>query len=100
MCSTRLSPISLALFSCLSLATAVQADDEQNKDSTLFIGEVIEVVHQNSAAKEAQLVGSIDIINRDQLQNEHVNVTVDLLKKVPGVYFSRFNQGIISTDNH
>ncbi|TGE84766.1 TonB-dependent receptor [Pseudoalteromonas sp. KS88] len=98
MCSTRLSPISLALLTSLSISTAVYADDEQNKDSTLFIGEVIEVINHNNAAKEAQLVGSVDIINRDQLQNEHVNVTVDLLKKVPGVYFSRFNQGIISTD--
>ncbi len=98
MCSTRLSPINIALLSCLSFSSVALADDEQSKDSTLFIGDVIEVTGQRNGAKEVQLVGSVDVINRDQLQNEHVNVTVDLLTKIPGVYFSRFNQGIVSTD--
>ena len=34
----------------------------------------------------------------DKIKNEHVDATLDVLKKIPGVYFSRFNQGIISTD--
>ncbi|MEM5550421.1 TonB-dependent receptor [Pseudoalteromonas neustonica] len=98
MCSTRISPINIALLSCLSFSTIAFADDEQNKDSTLFIGDVIEVHGQSNGAKDVQLVGSVDVVNRDQLQNEHVNITVDLFTKIPGVYFSRFNQGVVSTD--
>jgi iron complex outermembrane receptor protein len=44
------------------------------------------------------LSGSQDLLARDQLENEHVNFTADLFKKIPGIYFSRFNQGIISAN--
>ncbi|GAA0817576.1 TonB-dependent receptor [Colwellia asteriadis] len=93
-----LNPVRLALACTFTFSTHSYAEPVQEQDSTLYIGEVIEVVSQHNKTKEAQLVGSVDIITRDQLQNEHVNVTFDLLKKIPGVYFSRFNQGIISTD--
>lgn len=44
------------------------------------------------------LAGSLDIISREELAVSHVNNTMELFTKVPGVYFSRFNQGIINTD--
>ena len=93
-----LHPLQLALISTCLFSAQSYAELSQQQDSTLYIGEVIEVIAKERKIEEAQLVGSVDIITRDQLQNEHVNVTFDLLKKIPGVYFSRFNQGIISTD--
>ena len=90
--------VQLALMSTCLFSVQSYAEPAQEKDSTLYIGEVIEVIAKQNKVEQAQLVGSVDIITRDQLQNEHVNVTFDLLKKIPGVYFSRFNQGIISTD--
>ena len=91
--------VMLTAFVCaFTFSIQSYANPAQDKDSTLYIGETIEVIAKQNKIKEAQLIGSVDIITRDQLQNEHVNVTFDLLKKIPGVYFSRFNQGIISTD--
>ncbi|OUL58002.1 TonB-dependent receptor [Pseudoalteromonas ulvae] len=93
-----LNPLRLAVLSACVMSSVVVADEQQSQDSTLFIGDVIEVTAAKNSAAEAQLVGSVDILGRDQIKNEHVDVTMDLLKKIPGVYFSRFNQGIISTD--
>jgi iron complex outermembrane receptor protein len=98
MFKSPLNPVQLALIAACTFSAQSYAEPAQEKDSTLYIGEVIEVIAKQSHLTEAQLVGSVDVITRDQLQNEHVNVTFDLLKKIPGVYFSRFNQGIISTD--
>lgn len=88
----------LAVLGACSISTMAIAEDDKSQSSTLFIGDIIEVTANKNSATEAQLVGSVDILSRDQIKNEHVDVTMDLLKKIPGVYFSRFNQGIISTD--
>ncbi|MDP2561838.1 TonB-dependent receptor [Psychrobium sp. 1_MG-2023] len=92
----KLTTTLIAILGLGVLNTAV-AESKQN-DSTITIGEVINVTTSKHVQKQTSLVGAIDIISRDQLQNQHTNVTVDLLKKTPGLYFSRFNQGIVSTD--
>ncbi|MBT1064614.1 TonB-dependent receptor [Bowmanella sp. Y26] len=79
-------------------AGASLADEAPDGSSLIVIGERIEVIGRQNGVQQSSLAGSVDLINRDQLQNEHVNVTVDLLKKIPGIYFARFNQGIVSTD--
>jgi len=47
---------------------------------------------------EMNLAGSVDSISRDELAVSHVNNTMELFTKIPGVYFARYNQGIINTD--
>ena len=42
------------------------------------------------------LLGSVDIIGADQLQRENVDLSYELLKKVPGVYVSDYNQGVVA----
>lgn len=63
------------------------------------IHESIIVIGKNTPDEYAKdLAGSLDIISRDQLEYEHVNDTLELFNKISGVYFARFNQGIINTD--
>lgn len=89
--------IPLTFTTSLSLiSSAVIADNAT--DSKIFIGEVIEIKGEKNHSLTPNIAGSVDVIGREQLENEHVNITMDLFKKVPGVYFSRFNQGIISAD--
>ena len=47
---------------------------------------------------DENLAGSQDIISREELSISHVNNTMELFTKIPGVYFARYNQGIINTD--
>ena len=83
----------------LALAPTVLANETpQDKKSSMTIGEEVVIIGKSNEIREVELSGSRDILARDQLENEHVNFTADLFKKVPGVYFSRFNQGIISAD--
>lgn len=62
------------------------------KESIIVIGK------QSTTEYATDLAGSVDVITRDQLEYEHVNDTLELFSKIPGVYFSRYNQGIINTD--
>jgi len=59
--------------------------------------ETVVVIGQQPAQARDDLAGALDVIGRDQLDYEHVNDTLELLNKAPGVYFYRFNQGIINT---
>jgi iron complex outermembrane recepter protein len=42
------------------------------------------------------LLGSVDVIGADQLQRENVDLSYELLKKVPGVYVNDYNQGVVA----
>lgn len=68
------------------------------KGSRMIIGEEVLVLGHQQALTEVAIPGSVDVLARDQLAHEHVNFTADLFKKIPGVYLSRFNQGIISAN--
>lgn len=72
--------------------------DTRAKSGRMIIGDELLVTGHQQTITEAVVPGSVDVLARDQLAHEHVNFTADLLKKIPGVYFSRFNQGIISAD--
>lgn len=83
----------------LTLASMCFAEEaSKDRDSSMRIGEEVIVVGKSNEIQEVELSGTQDLLARDQLENEHVNFTADLFKKIPGVYFSRFNQGIISAN--
>ena len=42
------------------------------------------------------LLGSVDVIGADQLERENVDLSYELLKKVPGVYVNDYNQGVVA----
>jgi iron complex outermembrane receptor protein len=75
----------LTLFGIPALA------DEKLLETVVVIGEAQEPI-------TTDLVGSIDVLTQEELAYEHVDDTLELFNKVPGVYLARYNQGIINTD--
>ncbi len=75
---------------CISFSTVVSADESQ-LETVLIIGKETQI-------PQSDLVGSLDLLTNDELTYEHVDDTLEIFNKVPGVYLSRYNQGIINTD--
>ncbi|WP_440876143.1 TonB-dependent receptor [Thalassotalea sp. PLHSN55] len=82
-----LSLITLALLSAYTTSSLASDDIES-----------IIVIGKKPSFSLAQRAGSVDYMSAEELSYEHVNDTLELLSKVPGVYISRFNQGILNTD--
>jgi iron complex outermembrane receptor protein len=86
-----------AAFAVLDATPSHAQTDEP--DTRFVVGSIEELTVVGSGrGRDAEIPGSVDVVTRDQLRNEHVNLTMDLFKKVPGVTFSRYNQGIVSMD--
>lgn len=84
---------------CIPALLAIPAHADETLLAAVRIQESIIVIGKESAADfSTDLAGSVDVVTRDQLEYEHVNDTLELFNKIPGVYFSRYNQGIINTD--
>lgn len=78
-----------ALF--LSLSTQnVFANQAMDLESIMVIGE-------SSSTLSTELAGSYDYLGREEIAYENIDDIKELLTKVPGVYLSRFNQGIVNT---
>lgn len=60
--------------------------------------DTIVVIGERGVATEPKLAGSVDVISREELAYEHVDDTMELFTRLPGVYISRYNQGLINTD--
>lgn len=65
--------------------------EEKVLETVIVIGDVDDL-------KTSELAGSVDVLSQEELRYEHVDDTLELFKKVPGVYLSRYNQGVINTD--
>lgn len=46
--------------------------------------------------ESTDLIGSVDVVGSDQLERENVDLSYELLKKVPGVYVNDYNQGVVA----
>lgn len=46
--------------------------------------------------ESSDVIGSVDVIGGDQVERENVDLSYELLKKVPGVYVSDYNQGVVA----
>ncbi len=83
----------------LSPSFSLLAEEISVEESTrIFVGERVLVRGQRRGPMPPELPASVDVISQDQLEREHVDNTMELFSKVPGVYFSHFNQGLINTD--
>jgi iron complex outermembrane recepter protein len=58
----------------------------------------VEVSASTLGARSTDLLTSVTVIGSDQLENESVDYPLELLNKIPGVYLTDFNQGIITAD--
>lgn len=77
-------------------ASAPSSGDE---DVSLTLGEVIEVQGRGVGALTShEVLTSVNVLGRDQLERETVNEPLELLRRAPAVYLDSFNQGIVSSE--
>ena len=89
----------LALVLLLPLAAAAQtAPASAPPGGTYMTLGRYEVSASKFGAQSADLLTSVTVIGADQLENESVDYPLELLNKIPGVYLTDFNQGIITAD--
>ncbi|MCM8537376.1 MAG: TonB-dependent receptor [Lentisphaeraceae bacterium] len=72
------------------------AEAEAPKDAV--ISETIVVIGDPEDVPLTDTVGSLDVLTAKEIKYEHVDDTLELFSKIPGVYLSRYNQGVINTD--
>jgi len=73
---------------------SIETEEEQSK-IYMKIGTVVVKGKQNYFTT-ADIPASIDIIGEDQLNYGTVNSSAELMKRVPGVYYGYWNQGVAS----
>lgn len=73
---------------------SVETEAEQGK-VYMKIGKVI-VTEKDPYLKTADLPTSVDVLGGDQIENENIDFTMELFKKLPGTYYGDWNQGIVS----
>jgi iron complex outermembrane receptor protein len=86
------------LWGTIGLVTANAAAQDVGIDREWTRIDTVVVIGERDRRTSTELAGSLDVIGRAELEYEHVDDTMELFTKVPGVYFTRFNQGIINTD--
>ncbi len=86
----------LAIALAAALSSPLLANPNPNPEPEAL--DSIVVIGKQPKPDSAGLAGSVDVIGRDELANERVDDTMELFTKVPGVYISRYNQGLINTD--
>jgi len=74
----------------------VETDAEREK-TYMKIGSIT-VTETKGYLTSADAPGSVDVIGSDQLENENVDYTLQILKKLPGVFFQDWGQGVIHGD--
>ena len=77
---------------------AVQSGTETETERSkvyMKIGEVV-VTAKSSYVEAADMPSSVDVMGAEQLENENVNFSMELMKKFPGIYSGEYNQGVIS----
>ncbi len=89
----KLLKVSDVAFVGVALALSSHSVRADEKD----LGTVI-VIGVPEEATSTELAGSVDVLSKDEIAYEHVDDTLELFSKVPGVYLARYNQGIINTD--
>jgi iron complex outermembrane receptor protein len=72
---------------------SVETEEEQSR-VYMKIGTVI-VSEKVGYLTTADSPGSVDVIGTEQLENENVDFSMQVLKKLPGVYYEDWNQGVI-----
>ncbi|MEA1868265.1 MAG: TonB-dependent receptor plug domain-containing protein, partial [Thermodesulfobacteriota bacterium] len=73
---------------------SVETEAEQGK-IYMKIGKVT-VTEKDPYLKTADLPTSVDVLGGDQIENENIDFTMELFKKLPGTYYGDWNQGVVS----
>lgn len=90
----RILGLGLCAVPCLpSMAQSETRPTAEELDAVVVIG-----ARGAADTPHSALVGSVDLIARSEIEGEDVDDTSELLNKLPGVYLSRYNQGLINSD--
>lgn len=87
-------------FSCFVLSlvfTATTASAQTTAAPAFVLGKYV-VTANPAGLNAANLLTSVTLVGADQLSNESVDYSLEVLNKVPGVTLTDFNQGIITAD--
>jgi iron complex outermembrane receptor protein len=87
-------------------ASSVRAEKE-DEDSTALkkterskmymeLGEITVTGKKTNYLYEADVPAAVDVIGSDQIENQNVDFSMELLRKTPGVYYGDWNQGVVS----
>ncbi|HUR56655.1 MAG TPA: TonB-dependent receptor, partial [Opitutaceae bacterium] len=98
MHSHTLFLFSLSLLAPVLRAQTAPASPPPPSDGTYITLGKVEVSSAALGARSTDLLTSVTVIGSDQLENESVDYPLELLNKIPGVYLTDFNQGIITAD--
>lgn len=77
-----------------SVESGTETETERKK-VYMKIGEIT-VTDKADYLKTADVPASVDVIGSDQIEMENVDFSMELLKKIPGVYYGDWNQGVVS----
>ncbi len=89
--------LSLCWAASLTAQTTAPATAPGPEGTYVTLGKV-EVAASPFGARTTELLTSVTVIGADQLENESVDYPLELLNKIPGLYLTDFNQGIITAD--
>ena len=73
---------------------SVETEEEKSK-IYMKIG-TITVTEENPYLKTADIPTSVDVLGADQIEDQNVDFSMELFRKLPGTYYGNWNQGIIA----
>ncbi len=72
--------------------------ENDSGDTQMTISRITVEGERTRHSAGGQVIGSVDVIGGDQIEKESVDMTLELLRKIPGVQYARFNQGVTSSN--
>ncbi len=77
-----------------TIESGTETEAEQSK-IYMKIGEI--TVTEKAYLPTADIPASVDVVGKDQVEMENVDTSNELMKKIPGIYFGDWNQGVVSS---
>ncbi|OJH37820.1 TonB-dependent receptor [Cystobacter ferrugineus] len=82
-----------------SSTPAQEPPPEGSEDTALSLGEVVQVQGRGvGPLSSAEVLTSVNILGREQLEQENANEPLELLRRAPAVYVDTYNQGIVGSE--
>lgn len=87
--------VSLSISPVFAQELTSELETEAEQDKVYMKIGTVTVTEEASYLTTADSPGSVDVIGSEQLESENVDFSMQALKKLPGVYYQDWNQGVI-----
>ena len=87
--------VSLSISPVFAQELTSELETEAEQDKVYMKIGTVTVTEEAGYLTTADSPGSVDVIGAKQLENENVDFSMQALKKLPGVYYQDWNQGVI-----